>query len=260
MTIQANGIRIHVQEAGDGDLALVFLHYWGGSSRTWQRVIDALPAGHRTIAYDHRGWGESDAPPDGYGIGDLAGDAQRVINGLGLQRYVLVGHSMGGKVAQYLAARRLEGLAGLVLVAPSPPVPMALSDEQRAQMVGAYDSRESIEGVLDHVLTARSLDVEAREQVIADSLRGVPQAKAAWPNVAMREDISELVKAIDVPVLVIAGEHDRVDSPETLRQSLLPCIAQARMEILPGTGHLSPLEAPGAVASLIERFVRELDK
>lgn len=260
MNIESNGVRIDVRNSGDGDLALVFLHYWGGSSRTWRYVIDAIDAlggGCRTVAYDHRGWGGSDAPADGYAIGDLADDAQNVIRALGLQRYVIVGHSMGGKVAQCVAARRPAGLEGLVLVAPSPPVPMAIPDEARAAMASAYDSRESIEGVLDAVLTARTLSIEAREQVIADSLRGASQAKIAWPTAAMREDISEAARAIDVPVLVIAGEYDRVDSPDTLRAALLPFIAQAKMTVLPGVGHLSPLEAPTEVASLIDGFVDE---
>jgi pimeloyl-ACP methyl ester carboxylesterase len=253
--IQANGIRIHLSEKGHGERAVVFLHYWGGSSRTWRFVMNELSGAYRTIATDHRGWGESDAPETGYTIGDLADDAQGAIDALGLSRYVLVGHSMGGKVAQLVASRRPQGLEGLVLVAPSPPSPMMLSDEQRAVMVSAYESRESVGWVLDNVLTGSTLTPERREQVIEDSLRGAPQAKAAWPNVAMREDITGEVTAIDVPVLVIAGERDQVDRVETLQAELLPRIAGARLEILPSIGHLSPLEAPSAVAAAIERFV-----
>ncbi|PMS21653.1 DUF4440 domain-containing protein [Trinickia dabaoshanensis] len=258
MNIESNGVRIHVRDTGDGEPALVFLHYWGGSSRTWRLVIDELSSRYRAVAYDHRGWGESQAPAQGYAIGDLADDAQAVIAALGLSRYVLVGHSMGGKVAQCVAARRPQGLAGVVLVAPSPPLPMAIGNDQRAAMAHAYDSRESIEAVLDNVLTAGPLASALREQVIQDSLRGAPQAKAAWPQSAMREDISESVKNIDVPVLVIAGEHDRVDTPDTLRSALLPYLAHGQMQVLPGVGHLSPLEAPSALASSIDRFVQAL--
>jgi pimeloyl-ACP methyl ester carboxylesterase len=258
--IQTNGIRIRVSEKGHGERALVFLHYWGGSSRTWQYVTDELCDTYRTIATDHRGWGLSDAPAAGYTIGDLADDAQRVIEALGLSRYVLVGHSMGGKVAQLLASRRLRGLEGVLLVAPSPPSPMVLSDEERVVMASAYDSRESVGWVLDNVLTGSPLAPERRELVIEDSLRGAPQAKAAWPNVAMREDITGDVAVIDVPVLVIAGERDQVDRVETLQAELLPRVAAARLEVLPGIGHLSPLEAPSVVAGAIRRFVGELER
>ena len=259
MDIRTRGTKIHVREQGDGELALVFLHYYGGSSRTWSGVVSELSSQYRTIATDHRGWGDSGAPEHGYSIADLANDAQDVIEALNLKRYVLVGHSMGGKTAQLLASRRPAGLAGVMLVAPSPPSPMALPQEQRAAMAAAYETRESIGWVLDNVLTANPLTPALREQVIADSLRGAPQAKAAWPNAAALEDISGEVGAVNVPVMVISGELDQVDRVETLQKELLPRFAGARLHVLPGTGHLSPLEAPSAVATLIRQFVGELE-
>ncbi|HEX6450465.1 MAG TPA: alpha/beta fold hydrolase, partial [Trebonia sp.] len=103
--------------------ALVFLHYWGGSHRTFEPVIARLAPGRAVVSYDHRGWGAARDLPGPYGIGQLADDVLEVVRGLGLRRYVLAGHSMGGKVAQLAAARRPDGLAGLVLIAPAPPRP-----------------------------------------------------------------------------------------------------------------------------------------
>jgi pimeloyl-ACP methyl ester carboxylesterase len=128
--IQASGIHINVRDRGRGEPTLVLLHYWGGSSRTWAELIDQLEDRYRSIAIDQRGWGESDAPPQGYGISDLADDAQSVISAMEIKRYLVVGHSMGGKVAQLVASRRPVGLVGLVLVAPSPPSPTVLDNEQ----------------------------------------------------------------------------------------------------------------------------------
>jgi len=258
MDIRTRATTIHISDSGSGEPALVFLHYWGGSSRTWDAVVSELANGHRSVAVDHRGWGLSEAPPQGYAIADMADDVQDVIATLRLSHYVLVGHSMGGKVAQLLASRRPQGLAGVVLVAPSPPSPTILPDEQRAAMAAAYESRVSIAWVLDNVLTAAPLDDRLREQVIADSLRGAREAKAAWPNAAMREDITQEVGSIDVPVLVVGGELDQVDPVETLRREVLPRIAGARLNVLPGTGHLSPLEAPSALAAIIRQFLGEL--
>jgi pimeloyl-ACP methyl ester carboxylesterase len=189
MKIASNGLAIHVEEQGDGDPSLVFLHYWGGSSRTWKHVTAALASSFHTVAIDHRGWGESDAPADGYALADLAADAEGVIAALNLRRYVLVGHSMGGKVAQLMASRRPAGLAGLVLVAPSPPQPMAMPAPAREMMTGAYATRETVEATIDNVLTAKPLTAEDREQVISDSLRGAPPAKLAWPKATSLEDV-----------------------------------------------------------------------
>ncbi|EJM21786.1 putative hydrolase or acyltransferase of alpha/beta superfamily [Pseudomonas sp. GM18] len=258
MHVKTRGARIYVNESGSGEPALLFLHYYGGSSRTWDGVIRDLDSQYRSIAMDHRGWGESDAPEQGYTLGDLANDVQDVIETLNLDRYVIVGHSMSGKVAQLFASGQPSGLQGLILVSPSPPSPMNFSPEQRAEMARIYDTRESISWALDNVLTAKSLTPELYEQVIVDSLRGAPQAKAAWPLGGMVEDITADVLSINVPVLVIAGELDQVDPPATLQSELLPRIAGARMQVLPGTGHLSPLENPNEVAAATHEFMQEL--
>ncbi|CCD90824.1 Alpha/beta hydrolase fold (fragment) [Bradyrhizobium sp. ORS 375] len=258
MKVPSHGMFPHVDQQGTGELSLVFLHYWGGSSRTWRLVTAALAPSFRTVAIDHRGWGQSEAPAAGYALADMAADAEGVIAALDLRRYVLVGHSMGGKVAQLMASRRPVGLRGLVLVAPSPPTPMALPEAQREMMIRAYDSRATIEATIDNVLTAKPLPPELREQVIADSLKGAPAAKLAWPRATSQEDITGKVGNIDVPTTVIAGELDNVDAPDVLRAELLPRVPGATMHVLAGTGHLSMLESPEEVAALIQGFCKQL--
>ena len=255
MKLTANGIQIHVRDQGQGPLALVFLHHWGGSSRTFGLVTAELEGRYRTVALDHRGWGDSEAPASGYGLAEMADDAQGVIAALGLQRFVLVGHSMGGKVAQLLASRRPAGLIGLLLVAPSPPPPVVFPDEMREAMLHVYDSAASVKAALDQMLTAAPLPPELEKQSIEDALRGAPQAKRTWPTATILEDIRAAVPAIEVPTLVLAGEHDRVDAPAMLERELMPLLASARLEVVPGTGHLSPLEVPKAIAERIVAFV-----
>jgi pimeloyl-ACP methyl ester carboxylesterase len=257
MKVKTNGIEVNVLDRGKGEPALVFLHYWGGSSRTWKEVIEQLE-GYRSIAIDHRGWGDSDAPPLGYHLKDLASDAQGVINTLRLKQFVLVGHSMGGKAAQLLASRQPTGLKGLVLVAPSPPTPTIPGDEQREAMLHAYDSRESVVFTRDNILTALPLSEEQKERVIEDSLRGEAVAKRAWPTQIMPEDISAQARLIKVPTLVIAGEKDKVDPVLRLQAEVIPLIQGSRLKVVPGAGHLSMLEAPGPVADLIRQFVSKL--
>lgn len=102
MKVASNGVSLHVEDLGQGDPSLVFLHYWGGSSRTWRHAIAKLAPSFHTVAIDLRGWGQSEAAAEGYGLADLAADVGGVIAELNLSRYVLVGHSMGGKIAQTL--------------------------------------------------------------------------------------------------------------------------------------------------------------
>ncbi|VVD73776.1 alpha/beta fold hydrolase [Pandoraea terrigena] len=258
MNTCSDTVKLHVEDLGINAPALVFLHYWGGSSRTWRHVTQSLRPAFRTIAIDQRGWGQSDKPPGGYTLAALADDAQRLIESLGLDRYILVGHSMGGKVAQLLASRHPAGLAGLVLVAPSPPSPMNVPLAVRQGMVNAYDSRESILATVRQVLAASSLQPDDLEIVMEDSLQGAPAAKVAWPLAASQEDISAQAALIRVPTLVISGEKDQVDPPAVLQRELMTRIPYATLHILSGIGHLSPLEAPGDLSDLIRGFAAPL--
>ena len=108
MDIRTRATTIHVRERGSGEPALVFLHYWGGSSRTWDAVVGELSSAHRSIAVDHRGWGNSAAPEQGYTIADLANDAHDVIEALKLSRYVLVGHPKDCRASCSSRRRRLR--------------------------------------------------------------------------------------------------------------------------------------------------------
>jgi len=128
----------------------------------------------------------------------------------------------------------------------------------REGMVNAYGSRDSILATVEQVLAPDGLHPDDLEIVIADSLAGAAAAKEAWPLMTSQEDITAAVKHIDVPVIVISGEHDRVDPPDVLRRELLSRIPQAQLHVLPKVGHLSPLEAPEDIADLIRAFVRPL--
>jgi pimeloyl-ACP methyl ester carboxylesterase len=257
MKVGAGNISLEVDELGTGEPALVFLHYWGGSRRTWTKVMDGLKDTYRCVAYDQRGWGGSDAPAEGYALADLAEDALSLIEAMGLRKYVLVGHSMGGKVAQLVASRRPEGLMGLVLVAPAPPTPVHFPEPMREQQVHAYDSRENVLQAIAF-LTARPPAAEIVEQIVEDSLSGSPGAKFAWPAETIAEDISAEVSRIATPTLVLAGEHDRIDSVEQHRREVLPRILDSRLEVIAGSGHLSPIDEPEQLIAAISRFVGTL--
>jgi pimeloyl-ACP methyl ester carboxylesterase len=256
--LAANGIDLQVEQRGAGSPALVFLHYWGGSSRTWRHVVDRLVTDFRTVTIDQRGWGRSAAPATGYALADLADDAQAVIAALDLERYILVGHSMGGKVAQLIASRRPCGLMGMALIAPAPPVPLDLPLSARHEMVRAYDTRENVAATVAQVLAPDGLDQADLEAVIEDSLAGSPAARQAWPLSTSQENIASALDRIEVPAIVISGEHDRVDPPEVLERELLPRLARVQLHVLRQVGHLSPYEAPDAVANLVRAFAMSL--
>ena len=220
---------------------LVFLHYWGGSARTWDLVVDRL-AGRDVLRVDFRGWSRSSALPGPYTLGQLADDTLAVLADAGVTDYVLVGHSMGGKVAQLVAATRPAGLRGIVLVGSGPAKPAAqVTPEYQEALSHAYDSAESVAGARDHVLTGGDLDLGRLDDT-------------EWPLRGIAQDITEHTRMVSVPALVVAGEHDQVEPVGVLRDNLVPYLSQADFVVVPHTGHLIPLEAPADLVDAITAF------
>jgi pimeloyl-ACP methyl ester carboxylesterase len=253
------GGTVALERRGRRGPTLVFLHYWGGSARTWHKVVGQLPADQDVVLFDQRGWGRSRALPGPYGLDRLAADVIGVAEGLELDSYVLVGHSMGAKVCQIAAARHPVGLAGVALVAPAPAKPPALlTAGYRFSLAHAYDSPQTVELAIDHALTATALDPATRNAVVHDSLAADDAARREWPLEGIAVDIAGLAVLIDVPVLVLAAQDDRVEPPHVLRENLLPYLRNARFEVIARSGHLLPLEAPEAVAAALARFASGL--
>jgi pimeloyl-ACP methyl ester carboxylesterase len=247
-TIQTRGAKIAYTERGRGAINCLFLHYWGGSSSTWKEVMAELDADARCVAVDQRGWGRSRSLNGRHDLEVMADDVEDVVAALGLTPYVLVGHSMGGKVAQIVAARGRSSPAGLVLVAPAPPQAMPVSNEQRQAMLASYQSRAGVEQALS-ILAGRPLDSAQRERVIADTLAGTPAAKREWTQHGMIATVDLGLRNFAGPVRIVVGELDRVERPEALRAAFAEVLPQAIIETIPEMGHLSPLEKPDAIAS-----------
>lgn len=231
--------------------SLVFLHYFGGSSRAWIETIARLAADYHCLAPDLRGFGSSDAPVAGYGLNDYADDVARLIEAANIKSYVLVGHSMGGKIALALAARRPANLRSLVLLAASPPTPEPIPEEERARLLNTHGNRPAAEETFRKI-TAHPLP-ELFERCVEDALRCSLPAWRAWLEHGSREDISADVMQIDVPTLVVAGGRDEPLNADLQQREVVERINGARLTTLPDVKHLLPLENPAAVAELINK-------
>ncbi len=249
-----NNIRLFVKDEGHGEPTLIFLHFWGGSSATWNEVTDLLNDQFRCISYDHRGWGKSDKPQTGYSIAELASDTLGLIKVLHLDRYILVGHSMGGKVAQYIAAQKPIGLKKLILVAPSPSLATIPPAEILEGMRNAYTSLEGINITIDHVFMARDISPELRKELISGMQKHSDSSRLGWTDIALPEDVSAGVGQINIPTLIIAGENDIVDPPQRLAAEVKSLITGSEMITIKGAGHLVMLQKPETVATLIRAF------
>ncbi len=251
ITLEVQGAVLRVEDhhnVAAGDAVLLFLHYWGGSAATWRKVIALLGGGVRCIAVNQRGWGGSTVNDGRYDLDSMAEDVLAIIARLNLSRIILVGHSMGGKVSQVVAKAKPPEVRGLILVAPAPPTPMPVPEEVRQAMFQSYLSVEGVGQALDN-LAGPSLPAEDRQGVVADTLAGDLGAKREWTERTMVADLGIVPGDIEVPVTLLVGSLDKVEEPSRLRRIFGQAVPQTHFIEVPGVGHLSPLEAPEAIAS-----------
>jgi 3-oxoadipate enol-lactonase len=252
-------VRLHHRVLGQPDRPTVVVGGSVGSTlATWDPQLAALSAEFRVIAYDHRGHGGSPAPPGPYSIEDLAIDVVALLDDLGVARAHLVGLSLGGMVAQLIAAHQPQRVDRLVLLCTAAHYPEPQPWTERAAAVRSGGTDAIADAVVERWLTVdyrRDHPEEVarlREMVVSIDDEGYAACCDAIADMDLRPDLSR----IQAPTLVIAGVEDPALPPERMRE-LADEIAGSRFVIVPGA-HVPPLEHPDIVTSLLlEHFAAE---
>ncbi len=251
-------VPVHRREAGRGE-PIVFLHGVGGDSASWAPQIDAFSGDFRAIAWDMPGYGGSPAL-ERMTFPALADSLLELLDRLGLDRVHLVGHSMGGMVAQEFTASRPERVRTLVLSATSPAFGRPDGDFQKRFV-------EARIAPLENGLTMADLADEMVETMLGPSAdaEGAAIARrsmAAVPEASYRAAIACLVtfdrrdalSGYTMPALVLAGETDS-NAPAPMMEKMAGRIPSAEYVCMPGTGHLGNLENPEAFNEAVGSFL-----
>ncbi|KAK4554719.1 hypothetical protein LTR86_008221 [Recurvomyces mirabilis] len=288
----AEGVNLHTlifEPQGPSQApALLLLHFCGGSNTTFLPLAKNLSTKHTVIISSLRGYGRSSRPtnPEAYHLTNYASDIVTLLDKLARSEpsllehgLVLIGHSMGGKLAQYLLtqSRVVSLVKGLVLLAPAPAGPFTLPPEMKRQQVQAFQDPTTARYVVENVLLGsdarvnRTITQEQKESLVDDIVHASAEAKAAWPSYGMAEDYERVVCDAFVEyvcehdglhVLVIVGREDRVETIESVRERTVDVLAavgaKVDLHIIERVGHLLPVEAPGAVGVLIDGFLESL--
>ena len=239
---------------------LLFLHGVGGGHAAWDRQVPYFAAlGHRAHAWDQPGYGGA-ALVDPYDLERVCGALRRLIESLGGEPAVLVGHSMGGFVAQEAYARFPQLIRGLVLGFTSPSFgggSREFVDQFIASRIGPLDAGRSMAEVAARLMpTMRGSRSQAEGLAHAERIMGaiLPATYRKAVQLLTTFDRRAQLPAVAVPVLLVAGSEDRV-APANVMERMAQKIPGAEFVLLEGCGHLGPMDQPDAFNEALRGFL-----
>jgi 3-oxoadipate enol-lactonase len=229
----------------------------------WRRQIAALSGRYRVLTLDLRGHGESEAPLWRYTMDLFAEDVKGLLDHLGISRAVLCGLSMGGYVLFAFYRKYPERATGLVLADTRAGTDTA--DGKAARYAMAQKAYGEGTGTVEAAMLPRLLSpatVRERSELVDEvrsMIRSTPLNGIAGDLMAMtdRDDALPLLPRIACPTLVIVGEQDQATPPDEAR-TMAEQIPGARLEIIPGAGHLANVEQPERFNKALLKFLEEV--
>lgn len=248
--VETRNVRIFYTVGGQRGKDLILIHGAGGNHLHWPAALRRLP-GARVYAIDLPGHGRSDGPGR-TAIEDYADDVVGFMDGVGLGQAILVGHSMGGAIAQTVALRYPERVAGLVLIGTGARLrvsPLLLE--------GILQNFQGVLDLMDEWAWGPGTPPELVERGRRMMARVAPQV--LWGDFAAcdRFDVRDQVGEIRAPTLAITGSEDRMTPPK-FGLWLQEHIPNAHFVQIDGAGHMVMLEKPEQVAALVRKWLETL--
>jgi pimeloyl-ACP methyl ester carboxylesterase len=238
--------RLHVDDGGSGGVPVVFLHSFAGSSQQWRAQLDHLRSQRRALAIDLRGHGQSDGPASGgYSVEAFADDIGAVVDELKLDRFVLVGHSMGGAAATAYVGRHPDRVAGLVLVGTPGKSPPEMAEKVLGSMKADYDKVN--EEYWKILLSGAKPEVESQ---IRAEMKRVPKDVALSIIAAIfAYDPLPALRVYRGPTLIIDTTHG--EGPQALHNQM-PAISR---KVITGTSHWPHMDKPEEFNRILDGFL-----
>jgi len=241
---------IHVCQDGPRDApALLLVHGTGASARSWDPMVPLLTGSHHVIRVDLPGCGRSAAPDGGrYAVADLARQVGAALDGLGVDRVTVAGHSSGGVFATALAEQRPDLMAGLVLINTGPDMAAYIAKDVPLRAASWTDLTD------DQIRQAMSDGFRPGFEIpqsFVDQFRDIDLRVFGAMSQAIRAYLDERslprrLVPLGTPLLVIFGDQDGRWSPSSAND--YRAVPGATVEMMPGAGHSPNLEDPARTA------------
>ena len=255
MFLSLPDLNCHVSAEGPpGAPPLLMLHSLGTDLRVWDAQAGALAGSFRVIRPDMRGHGLTGTTPGPYSIEALAGDALAVLDALDVRRAHVAGLSIGGMIAQSLAAQAPERVASLLLTDTAMALPPPAFWLERAALVRAQGIAAIADAVMARWVTPGILNSPPAQGLRTMLLRTSAEGYAAAAEAIAAADLRAPTSGLRLPALVLVGAQDTATPPETAL-ALAQAIPGARLEVIAGAAHIPTDEQADAVTAALRRFL-----
>jgi pimeloyl-ACP methyl ester carboxylesterase len=242
---------------GSGDKHVLVVHGWFGSARSWGSLPDFLDRSTYTYSFmDLRGYGARKQVPGEFTIAEAAADALVLADELGWDRFSVIGHSMGAKIAHQILLQAPDRVNKLVGLNPVPASQVPMDEQGWALFSGAPGNAGNRAAIIDFTtgskLTPTFIDYVVRHSLENSTVEAVAAYLSAWA----KSDFSDQVKTdTRTPVKLIVGVNDPAMSADMMEQTWLVFFPEGEMTILPDAGHYPMFESPVSLATAIEEFL-----
>lgn len=238
-------------EWGNGDRTLVFLHYFSGAALSWQWVAEQLQD-YRCVAINLPGFGGTPAL-DRPSLEEYADAVLQELTHLGVENYIVVGHSMGGKIALQMALSSDRSPQQVMLIAPSPPTREPMPENEKRRLLDNHPSEDNARTTISNA-TRQSLSEKQLMQAIAAHTIVKDTAWRWWLLEGMEHSITERMPQLHLPVTLLASQDDPVIPYDTIQSDVIDIIPNAHLVTTRSVGHLIPLEAADWVATQLRQL------
>jgi 3-oxoadipate enol-lactonase len=231
----------------------------GTTWEMWDSVADALSSSYRVVRYDTRGHGRSPVPPGPYAVDELAGDVLALLDSLGVDRFAMVGLSLGGAIAQTLAITQPTRLTAAVLCCTIPSFGGPSSWDERGATVRASGMSAIADATRGRWFTDafRAAHPDEVERHIGMLTSVDPEGYAGCCAALGRFDVTDSLGKISVPVRVVAGAEDPVAAPAACER-LAAAIPGADLVVVPDTSHIATVAGAPFLAAVTEHLEAHL--
>jgi len=257
--VEICGLATHIAVDGPpGAPALLLMHSLGTNLHLWDAQVDSLARGFRVVRFDMRGHGLTEVGAGPCTLDDLAADALAVLDACGITVAHVGGISIGGMIAQAVAARAPERVASLILCDTALALPPPDMWRTRAATVRAEGVAAIADSTLARWVTPAYLATPGGRGLRAMLLRTHPSAYAAAAEALATADLSQTSPKIGAPALVIVGELDP-STPIAAAEALQKALPKAQLAVIPRAAHIPLVEHPEAVTTAIHAFLTPAD-